>query len=63
MADNLLTIGTSGVLASTGLLNTTGNNISNLNTKGYVRQSTEYEAAMLGLGVGRGTTNRIANEF
>ncbi len=63
MADNLLTIGTSGVLASTGLLNTTGNNISNLNTKGYVRQSTEYEAAMLGLGVGRGTTNRLANEF
>ena len=38
MADNLLAIGTSGVLASTGLLNTTGNNISNLNTKGYVRQ-------------------------
>ncbi len=63
MADNLLTIGTSGVLASTGLLNTTGNNISNLNSKGYVRQSTEYESAMLGLGVGRGTTNRLANEF
>ena len=63
MADNLLTIGTSGVLASTGLLNTTGNNISNLNSKGYVRQSTEYESGILGLGVGRGTTNRLANEF
>jgi len=63
MADNLLTIGTSGVLASTGLLNTTGNNISNLNSKGYVRQSTEYESSILGLGVGRGTTNRLANEF
>ena len=54
MADNLLTIGTSGVLASTGLLNTTGNNISNLNSKGYVRQSTEYQSSILGLGVGRG---------
>lgn len=63
MADNLLTIGTSGVLASTGLLNTTGNNISNLNSKGYVRQSTEYQSSILGLGVGRGTTNRLANEF
>ena len=57
MADNLLTIGTSGVLASTGLLNTTGNNISNLNSKGYVRQSTEYQSSILGLGVGKGTTN------
>lgn len=63
MADNLLTIGTSGVLASTGLLNTTGNNISNLNSKGYVRQRTEFEAGILGLGVGRGNTERLVNEF
>jgi len=63
MADNLLTIGTSGVLASTGLLNTTGNNISNLNSKGYVRQRTEYESGILGLGVGRGNTERLVNEF
>lgn len=63
MADNLLAIGTSGVLASTGLLNTTGNNISNLNTKGYVRQRTEYESSVLGLGVGRGTTDRLINDF
>ncbi len=63
MADNLLTIGVSGVLASNGLLNTTSNNIANLNTKGYARQSTEYDSAILGLGVGRGVTDRLVNEF
>lgn len=63
MSDNLLTIGTSGVLASNGLLATTSNNIANLNTKGYVRQTTEYESASLGMGVGRGTTDRLLNEF
>lgn len=63
MADNLLTIGTSGVIASTGLLNTTSNNITNLNTKGYVRQNTEHSSNVLGLGVGPGVTSRIVNEF
>ncbi len=63
MADNLLTIGTSGVLASTGLLNTTSNNISNLNTKGYVRQRTEYDSSVMGLGVGQGTSERMINQF
>ncbi len=63
MADNLLTIGSSGVLASSGLLNTTSNNISNLNTKGYNRQNTEYDSSILGLGVGRGTTDRLVNDF
>jgi flagellar hook-associated protein 1 FlgK len=63
MSDSLLKIGTSGVLASNGLLSTTSNNIANLNTKGYVRQNTEYDSAILGMGVGRGTTDRIVNEF
>ena len=56
MSDNLLKIGMSGVLASNGLLATTSNNIANLNTQGFVRQRTEYESSILGLGVGRGTT-------
>lgn len=63
MADNLLSIGTSGVLASNSLLQTTSNNISNLNTPGYTRQTTEFESSVIGLGVGQGLTNRVASEF
>jgi flagellar hook-associated protein 1 FlgK len=63
MSDNLLRIGTSAILASTALLSTTSNNIANLNTPGYTRQRTEFESNMLGLGVGRGTTERLVNGF
>lgn len=63
MADSLLSIGTSGVLASNSLLQTTSNNISNINTPGYTRQRTEFTSNTIGLGVGQGTTSRLANEF
>ena len=63
MSDNLLRIGTSAILASTALLSTTSNNIANLNTPGYTRQRTEFDSAVLGLGVGRGTTERLVNGF
>ena len=63
MSDNLLKIGTSAVLASSTLLSTTSNNIANINTEGYVRQRTEFQSQMLGLGVGKGTTERLISEF
>ncbi|HEY9042761.1 MAG TPA: flagellar hook-associated protein FlgK [Rheinheimera sp.] len=63
MSDNLLRIGTSAILANTTLLNTTSNNIANINTEGYTRQRTEFESQMLGLGVGKGTTERLVSEF
>lgn len=63
MSDNLLKIGTSAVLSSAALLSTTSNNIANVNTQGYTRQRTEFESNILGLGVGRGSTERLVNTF
>lgn len=63
MSDNLLRIGTSAILANSTLLNTTSNNIANINTEGYVRQRTEFESQILGLGVGKGTTERLVSDF
>ncbi len=63
MSDNLLKIGTSAIRANSILLGTTSNNIANINTEGYVRQRTEFISDPLGFGVGRGTTERLVNEF
>lgn len=60
---SLLNIGKSAVLANSTLLNTTSNNIANINTPGYVRQRTEFVSEQFGLGVGQGTTERLVNEF
>jgi flagellar hook-associated protein 1 FlgK len=63
MADSLLNIGKTAVLANSRLLNTTGNNIANINTPGYVRQRTTFVSEQFGLGVGQGTTERLVSEF
>ncbi len=59
---DLFSIATSGVNASSRLLNTTANNIANVNTEGFVRERTTFESQLTG-GVGRSTTERVLNIF
>ena len=59
---DLFSIANSGVNASNKLLQTTGNNIANVNTEGYVRERTILENSNV-YGVGVGTTERIINVF
>ena len=59
---DLFSLATSGVNASSKLLNTTSNNIANVNTEGYVRQRTELSNSQV-FGVGIGNTERIINVF
>ncbi|MGL6177366.1 MAG: flagellar basal body protein, partial [Vibrionaceae bacterium] len=42
---DLLSIGTQGILTTQRQLNTTGHNISNVNTEGYSKQSIEQRTA------------------
>jgi flagellar hook-associated protein 1 FlgK len=59
---DLFSIATSGVNASNQLLNTTGNNIANVNTEGFVRERTTLDAQLSG-GVGRSSTKRVIDVF
>lgn len=59
---DLMSIARSGVDASNQLLNTTGHNIANVNTEGYVRERTNFVSQLTG-GVGRSTTERVINTF
>lgn len=59
---DLLSIARSGVDASNQLLTTTGHNIANVNTEGYVRERTTFVSQLTG-GVGQGTTERILSTF
>lgn len=63
MASDLLSIGSSGVLAQQKLLYTTGNNISNVNTQGYTRQRTDLYTNTASLGVGMSNTQRLLNNY
>lgn len=60
---DLLSIGSSGVQAQQKLLYTTGNNISNVNTQGYVRQTTTLYTNTTGLGVGMSQTSRTLDIY
>ena len=59
---DLFSVATSGLRASNRLLDTTANNIANVNTEGYVRERTSFGSELTG-GVGRGTTERVINTF
>jgi flagellar hook-associated protein 1 FlgK len=61
-SSDLFSIAKSGVDASNKLLNTTANNISNVNTEGFVRERTTFDSQLSG-GVGRSTTERVINVF
>lgn len=61
-AADLFSIASTGLNASNHLLNTTGHNIANVNTEGYVRERTSFGTQQIG-GVGRGMTERVINVF
>ncbi len=61
MAD-MLQIGTSGVMASSLLLETAGHNIANVNTPGHVLERVELSASPFG-GIGGSEVNRVVSEF
>ncbi|MGL4764696.1 MAG: FlgK family flagellar hook-associated protein [Aeromonas sp.] len=63
MASDLLGIGSSGVLAQQRLLQSTSNNIVNVNSQGYVRERTLVYTNSVGLGTGDIKTERILNSY
>ncbi|MGE6107347.1 flagellar hook-associated protein FlgK [Aeromonas sobria] len=63
MASDLLGIGTSGVLAHQKLLQTTSNNIVNVNSQGYVRERTLIYTNSIGFGTGESVSERVINQY
>lgn len=59
---DLFNVASSGLMAQNQLLNSTGNNIANVNTEGYVRTRTSHVEQELG-GVGRSSTSRVIDIF
>ena len=62
----LLTIGTSGIMASKRMLETSSHNVANVNTPGFTRQDVQLynmAGATTGSGVTAGQVRRINNEF
>ena len=62
----LLAIGTSGIMASKRMLETSSHNVANVNTPGFTRQDVQLynmAGATTGSGVTAGQVRRINNEF
>ena len=62
MVASLLSIGLSGVKASNALITTTGQNVANVNTPGYNRQTTSL-SANYGGGVDVADTKRVVDQY
>lgn len=60
---DLLQTGKYGVLANQQLLGTTSNNITNVNTEGYVRQQTSVYTSAIDWGVGTLYTRRLYDRY
>ncbi len=60
---DILKTGKYGVLANQKLLGTTSNNISNVNTEGYVRQNTQYYTSVIDWGIGESYTRRMYDQY
>ncbi|MDD2840792.1 MAG: flagellar hook-associated protein FlgK [Tolumonas sp.] len=63
MASDLLSIGSSGLLAQQKMLATTSSNISNVSTEGYSRQNTLVYSNENTLGVGNSYTRRLIDTY
>ena len=60
---DLLQTGKYGVLTQQKLLNTTSNNITNINTEGYVRQETVVYTSAIEWGIGETITRRLYDKY
>lgn len=60
---DLLQTGKYGVLTQQKLLNTTSNNITNVNTEGYTRQETIVYTSAIDWGVGSTVTRRLYDKY
>lgn len=60
---DLIEIGRFGVKNAQTLLNTTANNANNVDTKGYIRKSTQTYTSTIDWGVGETYTTRVYDQF
>ena len=60
---DMIKTGKYGLLAHQNLLGTTSNNISNVNTEGYVRQQTNYYTSVIDWGIGESYTRRMYDQY
>lgn len=60
---DLLQTGKYGVLTNQKLLGTTSNNITNVNTTGYVRQETQVYTSAIEWGIGATVTRRLYDQY